>query len=138
MSIDTAPRGTALRAPLLVAAAAAALGAVSIGFSRLTGTSICGFYNLTGLPCPGCGGTRSVLALVQGDWSGALTWNAYGLMLVITTVILWTRWAARSLTVGQVPILVWKRWHILLLSTATAAWFLLRLTPWGIAHLFHG
>lgn len=28
----------------------------------------CSLYTLMGLYCPGCGGTRSVLFLMQGDW----------------------------------------------------------------------
>ncbi len=45
----------------------AAIGAVSVLFGFLTGRSICLFYNVTGVPCPGCGMTRAFLHLLKGD-----------------------------------------------------------------------
>jgi hypothetical protein len=32
----------------------------------------CLFRRVTGFPCPTCGSTRSVLALVRGDWATSL------------------------------------------------------------------
>jgi hypothetical protein len=39
----------------------------------------CGFRSLTGLPCAMCGGTRSALALLGGDFNQALHLNALAL-----------------------------------------------------------
>jgi hypothetical protein len=36
---------------------------------------LCGFRAITGLPCPGCGGTRATLSLLRGDVERALAWN---------------------------------------------------------------
>lgn len=36
----------------------------------------CLFYETTGLLCPGCGATRSALAVHEGNWSGAIRNNA--------------------------------------------------------------
>ena len=33
---------------------------------------------MTGLPCPSCGATRSVLSLLQGNFTAALRWNPLG------------------------------------------------------------
>jgi hypothetical protein len=40
----------------------------------------CTFNNLTGLPCPGCGLTRSLVAAIHGDISGSLTFHRLGLL----------------------------------------------------------
>jgi len=41
---------------------------------------VCQFHRLTGLNCPGCGGTRALYALLHGDFATALRDNA---MLVL-------------------------------------------------------
>ena len=46
------------------------------GFS--TGPSVCLFRNVTGLPCPFCGSTRSVGHILQGEFSHALYSNPLG------------------------------------------------------------
>lgn len=35
----------------------------------------CFVYQLTGLHCPGCGATRAVSSLINGDWFSAFTYN---------------------------------------------------------------
>jgi len=37
---------------------------------------ICGFYWLTGRPCPLCGLTRALFALAKGHWADAIGFNA--------------------------------------------------------------
>lgn len=37
---------------------------------------VCQFHQLTGLNCPGCGGTRALYALLHGDFATALRDNA--------------------------------------------------------------
>ena len=36
---------------------------------------LCPLLELTGVPCPTCGGTRALVALAQADVLGALAWN---------------------------------------------------------------
>ncbi len=51
---------------------------------------VCPWKNLTGLPCPGCGMTRSTFALLQGRYRESLESNAFTwvvlLMLMIVAV----------------------------------------------------
>ena len=42
------------------------------------GPILCPFRLMTGLPCPGCGLTRSWIALVHGDISGSLAAHPFG------------------------------------------------------------
>ncbi len=41
---------------------------------------VCSFRALTGLPCPGCGLTRSMLATAHGDLSRAWTMHPIGIL----------------------------------------------------------
>ncbi len=53
----------------------------------------CPFKYLTGVPCPGCGTTRSVISLVHGDLHRALFYNPLGLLICLFCslyFILWT------------------------------------------------
>lgn len=48
----------------------------------------CGFRKTTGLPCLGCGGTRSVRALVSGDLVAATRFNP-AVIVGIFTLMAW-------------------------------------------------
>lgn len=39
------------------------------------GTPVCFLREFTGIPCPGCGGTRALLKLSKGDFIGAVALN---------------------------------------------------------------
>lgn len=53
----------------------------------------CPFKWLTGLNCPGCGGTRMVHALLHGDVVGAFHYNAVLLALGVPLAVwLFARW----------------------------------------------
>jgi len=43
----------------------------------------CPFHALTGMPCPGCGSTRALVALVRGDFAGALGWNPVAALAIL-------------------------------------------------------
>ena len=53
--------------------------------------SVCLFYHLTGLPCPGCGLTRSFVCLSHGDLFEALHWHPLGPALYLLFALLWLR-----------------------------------------------
>lgn len=43
----------------------------------------CPFHAWTGLPCPGCGSTRAALALLRGDFTGALALNPLATLAIV-------------------------------------------------------
>src|SRR4051794_9913890 len=45
------------------------------------GVPMCAFKELTGLPCPGCGLTRSLICAAHGDWPAAARMNPVGVLL---------------------------------------------------------
>jgi len=56
-----------------------------------TEPGFCMFKRITGIPCPSCGSTRSVLSILKGDFVGALLWNPFGL-IIISVLILAPLW----------------------------------------------
>ena len=91
--------------PSLTAFAAIMLGATAIGAGAVVfffnpGTHgfypICLFHALTGWSCPGCGGTRSLYALLHGDWRLALKDNALFIVLLAAAVARGSWFAAKK------------------------------------------
>ena len=81
--------------PSLTAFAVIVLGATAIGAGAVVfffnpGTHgfypICLFHALTGWNCPGCGGTRSLYALLHGNFALALRDNALFVVLLAAAV----------------------------------------------------
>ena len=105
----------------------AILGAsVLLGPGRASeGPVLCAFRRATGRPCPGCGLTRSFMAMGGGDVSGAFLHHPFGPLLFLGALlalaaIVW-RWIAGRwpLSMGQVGwvkpfaggvIAVWLVW----------------------------
>ena len=65
-------------AAIVLTVAGAGIGAVVFFFNPAAYPfyPVCQFHRLTGLNCPGCGGTRALYALVHGHFSTALRDNA--------------------------------------------------------------
>ena len=65
-------------AAIVLAALAAGVAAVVFFFNPASHGfyPVCEFHRLTGLNCPGCGGTRALYALLHGHWAVALRDNA--------------------------------------------------------------
>ena len=49
--------------------------------------TVCPIKNVTGYPCPSCGTTRSVSALLTADWHTALHTNPLGLLALALLVV---------------------------------------------------
>jgi len=93
-----------------------------------TALPACMIHALTGLHCPGCGGTRCAVRLMHGDLAGALAMNAAvvvvaaaGLGVVGNAV--WSEWHGRPAK-GVPPWLAWSLAGMLIVFTV------LRNLPW--------
>lgn len=89
---------------------------VSFGF--------CLAQRLFGIPCPGCGITRSVAALLRGDLRAALTANPAGLVVCAYFVAEIACWIAASLPRAQQQALLRFQRHNdrTLMVSLLAAW----------------
>ena len=50
-------------------------------------TISCPFRAFTGIPCPTCGLTRSLLAIATGDWGHAITAHLFGPLVVVGCIL---------------------------------------------------
>ena len=91
----------------------------------------CPFLELTGRPCPGCGGLRAVSALTHGDVVGALSSNALAIALVAVLALAWARWAVRRARGTDARMLVLSDRALVLVLVVALAFGVLRNTPWG-------
>jgi hypothetical protein len=93
------PRNEAVATTALAAAGVAALGIACLAnpASIESGPVLCPFRLVTGLPCPGCGLTRSWVYIAHGDFGEAIRANAFGyltmgaaiaLIIVVATAVL--------------------------------------------------
>ena len=48
----------------------------------------CPLQSALGIPCPGCGLSRAMTALLQGDWRASLTWHAFAPFLLAALVLI--------------------------------------------------
>lgn len=69
---------------------------------------LCPFALMTGLPCPGCGMTRAVVALVHGEWSVALGYHPFVPFFFLGGLVL--AWCALT------PV----RWHAIVIQRVEA------------------
>lgn len=84
-------------APLAVGAAAAAVAVrLAVAGPHVPGVE-CPSRWLTGLDCPGCGSTRSVAALLDGDMARALDHHLLVPLVLPLLVWAWGAWLASSI-----------------------------------------
>jgi len=115
-----------LLATLALGGLATTEGGLHVGGARLP--SLCVMRNTTGLPCPGCGLTRSWVDLARGDLRASLEHHRLGWLVMLYVAGQATRhgawlaapgWRPRVERLGQ-----WlDRGLILLAAALLVAWF---------------
>jgi hypothetical protein len=113
---------------LAIAGVAGALllrGSISWWSTALPG---CLIHELTGLHCPGCGGTRCAVRLMHGNLAGAFAMNAAVVLIAASGIgvvgsAAWSEWKGRPVK-GVPPWLAWC------LAGMLVAFTVLRNLPW--------
>ena len=83
---------------------AGAGGFAWLGYSVFThkplGSGVCLIKQATGVPCPSCGTTRAIDALLHGHFTESVLLNPFGL-LVFMAMVLFPVWVLADLALGK-------------------------------------
>ncbi|MBP3325800.1 MAG: DUF2752 domain-containing protein [Coprococcus sp.] len=71
----------------------------------------CKFKEVSGLPCPSCGGTRAVICLLHGQILKSLYYHAAVIYIVVLCVIFFVSQSLQQLTKGRIRGLGWHNWY---------------------------
>lgn len=91
----------------------------------------CPFLELTGKPCPGCGGLRAINNLTRGDFVAAVSSNVMAVVLVGVLAVAWVLWVARRLRGQGGPMIVLNTKVSLAVLAAFAVFGIVRNLPFG-------
>lgn len=105
------------------------LCAVAAGVAVLLWTPFripCPFYELTGMQCPFCGGTRMTLSLLQFDFMAAFSYNPYLFMAIPALLLFAGAWVGRYIRTGRSRLAVWQKVFLIALIAAGIVFAILR------------
>ncbi|MEO6605050.1 MAG: DUF2752 domain-containing protein, partial [Aeromicrobium sp.] len=131
--IATTTRRTSLRDPAIA-------GAVGMGAFALlhfhdpheSGSyGFCPFLELTGRPCPGCGGLRAINNLTRGDFVAAVSSNVLAVALFAVLSVAWVLWVARRARGQSGPMIVLTAKAGVVVLVAFAVFGIVRNLPFG-------
>lgn len=115
-------------AGLLLLAGFLVLSRIALPEDRFS--TICFFRLSTGVPCPGCGLTRSFSALAKFDPIGALRYHPLGPLLAIESVGLWIYWGGIALARRRPPKPKLVNGFLIAHAVLLIAVWLIRLAWW--------
>ncbi len=116
----SAPLSPVIFAGIVLAATAIGVGATVFFFNPSTHGfyPVCLFHALTGLNCPGCGGTRALYALLHGHLRLALKDNALFVLALVAMIVWSAKLAVRKLRKQPLEFIIAPKflWAILVIA----------------------
>lgn len=88
---------------LLAGAFALASGPCIAGWLFQLGIGQCFIYDAFGIYCPGCGGTRALIAFLEGNWVESFCYHPVILVAFIIYAFFMASCIANLLTKGRIP-----------------------------------
>jgi hypothetical protein len=115
---------------------AAQLGAAAVAVWMLhSGVALelpilCVLRRVTGLPCPSCGMTRAMAAMVHGDWRRAIAYNMGSWLTALLAFVGILLLGAEVVTGRELIARVWQRRSIR--RTVAAVVVVVMAVAWGV------
>ncbi len=75
------------------------------------GMMTCKFKEISGLPCPSCGGTRALSCLLHGQILESLYYHADVIYIVVLGVAFFVSQSLVQLSKGKIKGLKWHNWY---------------------------
>ncbi|TXD95100.1 DUF2752 domain-containing protein [Gillisia hiemivivida] len=72
---------------LLISCIAGYIWIINSLYSLNSSIEVCLIKHVTGVPCPSCGSTRSVISLAKGDFLGSIFINPLGLVVALIMIL---------------------------------------------------
>ncbi|MGN0394476.1 MAG: DUF2752 domain-containing protein [Coprococcus sp.] len=94
-------------------------------FSDIT---TCKFKELSGLPCPSCGGTRAVIYLVHGKIIKSLYYHAAVMYILVLCILFFLTQSIQQLSKGRIKGLRWHNWYWIVGLAIYIIQYILKLT----------
>lgn len=75
---------------------------------------LCFIKQTFNIPCPGCGGTRSVIFFFKGHWIKSIYFNAFGFYFSLLYSIFFITQTLKRITNGKIRGLKWNDFYIII------------------------
>lgn len=89
----------------VVRAGAPVMAGVALAWPLLPHPPLCPLLATTGVPCPLCGATRSVVSALRGHLGSSLTYSPIGVVVIACVIAALVLWQRRTITIRAWPVI---------------------------------